>query len=636
MKQNLTLPEMRGKNILFKLNRVYFIAFIIALTTFLVYLPALQNGFVNWDDDVYIYKNSNIRSLDFRFIEWASSAVVSANWHPLTVLSYAVDYAFWGLNPIGYHLTNIVLHAINTFLVFILSYKLISHGKLPAIFVPAIIALLFGLHPLHVESVAWVSERKDVLCAVFFLLTFISYIRYISGVSKRRLFYGISLIFFILSLASKPMAVSLPFVLLIIDYYPFNRLKTYGAKRLFIEKVPFLLLSFASSIITIWAQSTEGAIRTLERIPLLERIVVAGRAYVFYLEKMFLPLELAPLYPYPTKGVFSSPVYVVYLAIFLIITVAAIRSFKKNSLFLAVWLYYTITLLPVIGIVQVGGQAAADRYTYIPSLGPFFVGGILIGNLYQRASMKLHIPIVAVLLLFLGIFINMTINQIGIWRDPITLWSHEIKIFPENAPVAYNSRGIVYSDLKNYNQALSDFNKAIEINPQYQNAYNNRGIVYQSIHNYTQAINDFNKVIELNPTHSIAYRNRGVAYNSLGRYTQALNDLNIAIELNPQYANAYHSRGYAYNNLGMYGQALNDLNIAIELNPQDPKARHTRGITYANSGNLQNAIIDLQKAIELDDKYAYAYSNLGLVYQRLGDSEKAISYFKKAAELNQK
>jgi len=564
MKQNLTPPETTNKNI----NRVYFIAFIIALTTFLVYLPALENGFVNWDDYVYVYKNSNIQSLDFRFLKWASSAVVSSNWHPLTILSYAVDYAFWGLNPIGYHLTNIVLHAVNTFLVFVLAYKLISYSKLPAIFISAIIALLFGIHPLHVESVAWVSERKDVLCGVFFLLTIISYIRYISDVSRKRLFYFISLIFFIFSLTSKPMAVSLPVVLLILDYYPFNRLKTHGTKRLLIEKFPFLLLSLASSIITIWAQSTEGALKTLEKLPLLERIVVAGRAYVFYLEKMILPLDLAPLYPYPIKGVFSSPEYIAFLVIFLIITAVTIRSFKKNSLFLAVWLYYIITLLPVIGIVQVGGQAAADRYTYLPSLGPFLIGGILIGTLYERASKKHRIPIIAVLLLFLGIFINMTINQIGIWRDPITLWSHEIKIFPESAYVAYSNRGIVYFDLKNYTQAINDFNKAIELNPQYVKAY----------------------------------YNRGVAYNSLGMYEQALNDLNIAIELNPQDAKACHTRGITYANSGNYQKAIMDLQKAIELDPGYAEAYYNTGLVYQRIGDREKALAYFNKAAELNRK----------------------------------
>lgn len=630
--QKITVQQTAARNI----NTVYFIAFIIALLTFIVYLPALQNGFVNWDDDVYVYKNSNIQSLDLGFLRWVSSAVVSANWHPLTLLSYATDYAIWGLNPVGYHLSNIILHALNTFLVFVLTYKLISFGKFPAVFASAIAAILFGLHPLHVESVAWVSERKDVLCALFFLLTIISYIGYISDASKRLFYYSMSLVFFILSLTSKPMAVSLPFVLLLIDCYPFDRLKTFGAKRLIAEKIPFLLLSFLSSIITIWAQNEGGALKTLEKLPLLDRIFVAGRAYIFYLEKMFLPLDLAPLYPYPIKNIFSSPEYLASLIALIIITIVAILSFRKSRLLLAVWLYYIITLMPVIGIVQVGGQAAADRYMYIPSIGPFLACGVFVGLIYQRSSNKLRASIISVLLLATGLLVSITINQIKIWLDPVTLWSHEIRLFPDRASVAYNSRGIVYSDKKNIDLALKDFNKAIAINPQYQGAYNNRGLIYRSIGKYTQAIDDFNKAIDINLEQAITYYNRGGTYISLGSYTQAINDFNRAIEIDSQYVNAYHRRGYAYNQLGMYTEALIDIDLSIELNPQDAKIWQTRGIIHANSGNYQNAIIDLLKAMELDPQYAEAYYNMGLIYQRLNDPEKALTYLNKAEGLNRR
>lgn len=581
--------------------------------TFIIYLPALRNGFVNWDDNHYVYENSNLQTIDFKWFKGILTSRFYSNWHPLTMISYAVDYSFWGLNPLGYHLTNIVLHAIDTFLVFLLVHHLVDIGlgfqDLKTInatrfrtHVALIVALLFGIHPIHVESVAWVSERKDVLYAAFFLLTILCYLKYVSGGSKRRLFYGISLIFFILSLMSKPMAVSLPVVLLIFDYYPLKRSEAESTKKILIEKLPFLLIGIVCSIITVWAQGAGGALMTLERFPLLVRIAVAARAYLFYLIKMILPINLAPYYPYPTGTFFFSVEYLGSIVTMLIITYAAIRLFKKNKLFSAVWLYYIVTLIPVIGIVQIGAQAAADRYTYLPSLGPFVLIGVVVGELYERTSKKNRMAIIAALLIVSCLLMNKTIKQIGIWYDSITLWSHEIKIFPESAYVAYNNRGNIYFCSNNFTQAMNDFNKAIEINPWYADAYNNRG----------------------------------EAYNSVGKYAMAISDLNKTIELNPKNENAYTNRGEAYYNLGNYAQALKDVNKAIELNPQFVKAYNTRGITYANSGNYQKALNEFNMAIALDPEYADAYYNSGLVYQRLGNSEKALLYLNKAAELNRK
>jgi len=314
--------------------------------------------------------------------------------------------------------------------------------------------------------VVWISERKDVLCATFYLLTIISYIKYVSHGSKNRLFYGLTLVLFLLALLSKPMAVSLPLVLLILDYYPLRRFTPPpsppyqgGDKRggrLLIEKIPFFILIVISSIITIWAQDVGGALATLERLPLLSRVIVAGWAYIFYLIKMVLPIDLAPVYPYPVKVFFFSYQYMGSLAILLTATFIAIRSLKKNNLFFTVWFYYLITLLPVIGIVQVGGQAAADRYTYLPSLGPFLLVGVAIGALYEMASKKNRIAIIAMLLLSAGLFINKTITQIGLWRDSVTLWSHEINIYPVGVSIAYYNRGIAYnaSLLQNYIQGI--------------------------------------------------------------------------------------------------------------------------------------------------------------------------------------
>jgi hypothetical protein len=386
---------------------VWAMALVVAFITFMVYFPTFNNDFVNWDDNVYVYENQGIRSIDFWFLKWSFTAVVSSNWHPLTMFSHALDYALWGLDPWGHHLTSIIFHTFNTLLVFILVVRLSEYrragetgissdfagpGK-KALIAGIVTALLFGIHPVHVESVAWVSERKDVLSAFFFLLSVLAYLKYTSSRdSKRSIFYGACLILFIMALMSKPMAVTLPVVLLILDCYPLGRLTLggglRGARWLVIEKVPFFVLSLLSSLITLWAQHTSGAITTLGVTPLTTRILVAMRAYVFYIYKMVLPTDLAPFYPYPRTVEFFAVEYSVSFILLIVITSLCLWSSKRNGLFLAVWFYYLVTLIPVIGIVRVGLQAAADRYTYLPSLGPFLLAGLGAGAAFGISSKK--------------------------------------------------------------------------------------------------------------------------------------------------------------------------------------------------------------------------------------------------------
>lgn len=292
--------------------------FLAALITFVAYLPALQNGFVNWDDDEYVYENSNIQSIDYIFFTWIFTLRANPTWHPLTLLSFGLDYFIWGLNPAGYHLTNIIFHTLNTILVFILTGRLLKYkfgektDYKQTIIIGGITALLFGLHPLHVESVAWISERKDVLYAFFFLMSLLMYLTYTNPYSlfSRRLYYIFGIILFIMALMSKPMAVSLPFVLLILDFYPLNRLKTgegmSGFKKVLIEKLPFFILSVLSSLIAIQSQQLGGALKSFENYPLLLRIYVAVRGYIFYLAKTIIPVNLYPLYPHPVSINFFS------------------------------------------------------------------------------------------------------------------------------------------------------------------------------------------------------------------------------------------------------------------------------------------------------------------------------------------
>jgi hypothetical protein len=385
-------------------NSRYWLAAAIAVITFAVYLPSLRNDFVEWDDSTYIIENPFIRSFNMTFLRRAFFEFYASNWHPLTWVSHALDYAIWGLNPLGHHLTSIILHAINTFIVVLLIIRLVQAKKETAVIGQSVFSderavfitggvagLLFGLHPLHVESVAWIAERKDLLCALFFLLSMTWYVRYRrveenEGVQRDSIpiflerNYLLSLGFFVLALLSKPMAVTLPVIFLIVDWNPFERirsLKTFLTALL--EKVPFLALSLISSILTVLAQRAGGAVTSVEETPILTRVFVAAKSLVAYIWKMIMPLNLIPYYPYPEN---LSPLSFEYLlAVALVVGISVICAMiakkKKQNLLLSVWGYYVISLLPVIGLIQVGGQSMADRYTYLPSIGPFFLMGLV-------------------------------------------------------------------------------------------------------------------------------------------------------------------------------------------------------------------------------------------------------------------
>lgn len=619
-------------------------AFLVAFITFITYLPALNNGFVSWDDGLYVYKNLHIQSLDFRFVKWCFTAVVASLWHPLTLISLASDYAVWGLNPFGYHLTNVLFHTANTFLVFVLALRLIECGitqnsKLKtqnfSLIAASITALLFGIHPVHVESVAWISERKDVLSAFFFLLTLISYIKYVSMAdSKRFRFYILSIMLFIFALLSKPMVVMLPIVLLILDYYPCKRLTagegSRNAKSVIYEKIPFFVLSLLAAVITIWAHHSSGALPTLEKISLGTRILSAMRGYIFYLTKMIMPLDLAPLYPYPANGSVFTFEHIGFSALLLIITYYAFRYAKRGNPFTAAWLYYLITLVPVIGIVQVGAQAAADRYTYLPSLGPFLLISLGISVVFER---RYRFTIGSSLILISALLSYKTIKQTAVWQDSMALWSHEIKLYP-NAQLAHNNIGLAHLGLGDYRQAIISFSRAIELDLKYSTPYLNRGVAYFKIGNYQQAIRNLDIAIGLNPRFAEAYYNRGLVFSELENYQQAMIAFNKATELNPGYIGVYYKRGSIYNKLGNYQQAIEDYNKAIELDPLDSKTYYNRGNTHSSLGNYDDAIRDYSKAIEIDPRYVKAYNNRGLAFADLGDYRQAIKDYDKVIKFD--
>ncbi len=514
----------------------YYLAVLAAFATLLVYLPALHNDFAELDDAVYVLQNPFIRSFDSTLLRWAFFHFTAANWHPLAWLSHALDYALWGLKPLGHHLTNIILHAVNTALVVLLAAKLLERaGDRSALHTPAsflndrtiritagVTGLLFGLHPVHVESVVWVAERKDLLCAFFFLLSITAYVKYAdsqeSGVrgqgsarntkekSGRKKFltnrhYLLTLCFFILALMSKPMAVTLPVVLLILDWYPLNRIQSFKNLRdAIVEKAPFLVLSILSSIVTMMAQQTGGAMKMMAIVPLTTRVLVAVQTLLTYLGKMLVPVKLIPFYPYPKDASLYSFEYASAIIMAVGITAACMVAAKRQKAWLSAWGYYVITLVPVLGLIQVGEQSMADRYTYLPSLGPFFIAGL--GTAWaarksrcaNRGETISSFPAVILTLSIAILLSYATLRQVRLWRNGITLWSSVIEREPTQVPFAYRFRGQAFEKAGRFDRAAADYRKAIALNPRFIETYNDLGILYGRARLYEQAIEVFEQI----------------------------------------------------------------------------------------------------------------------------------------------
>jgi len=588
------LPTPANSGLVGRRSIIIVSAFVIALITLLLYLPTLNNGFVYWDDPKYVYENLSIRTLDLDFFKWAATAVVVSNWHPLTLLSHAVDYRLFGLDPWGHHLTSMLFHSVNTALFFFLTLRLIEFGSRgargfarytlinPAVLLSAsLAALLFGLHPIHVESVSWVSERKDVLSALFFMLSIYFYLGYVGArggkrTTVRRL-YALSLVACVLALMSKPMAVSLPVVLFILDYYPLERLPgahgwAKGIRRTLPEKVPFIALAAVSSVVTLWAQKTGGAIQSLDAVSFSVRILLAFRSYLFYLYKMVLPTGLAPFYYHPIDADLFSLEYILPLLLFCVITFVFFWVLRRWKIFTAAWLYYVITLLPVIGIVQVGSQAAADRYTYLPGLAPTLLVAVGFGLFIERCRRKaLRNALVSAAVVVLVLFSIVTVKQESVWRDTISFWTRQVTAYP--SVKSYTSRAEAYRRDGRYEAALGDYTSAIELGIGTEGSggidpseiYTNRGGVLRKLGATERALGDFSAALRINPKNQKAYNNRGNIYQSTGRYGLAVRDLSAAVGLDPSVAATHFNLGVALAGAGRRGDALREFRTASRM-----------------------------------------------------------------------
>ena len=594
----------------------------LTVVTFAVFWQVNRFDFINFDDPVYVTENSYIQSgITLAGIRWALSTTHAEFWHPLTWLSLMLDYQLVGLNAGGYHITNLILHILSALLLFWLFNRMTG-----AIWKSAFVAAFFAVHPLHVESVAWIAERKDVLSAFFWMLTLCLYVYYTEKPVIKRYLPVVSC--FVLALLSKPMVVTLPVIMILLDYWPLKRFEFREVNFVLWqlkEKMPFFILSAFFSIITLFAQYNSLA----DIFPLSSRIANASISFVIYLEKTFWPRDLAVFYPFPAQ----IPLWQVSGAVLLIIVIsAAVIVMAKRLPYLFVgWLWYAITLLPVIGIIQVGDFAMADRYTYLPLIGiavglawgiPFLMTSTVIKKIFL-------FPTAISVLIILSI---LTTQQCGYWKNSITIFNHALQVTINNA-LAHNNIAPPLVEEGEISKAIDHYDKAIGINPNYSDAYSNRGNAYARLGQYQRAIEDYDKAIRLKHDFAVAYYNMGTIKIKIGLYQEAIDDFSKAIRLKPDNAGFFYNRGIAYFKLGMYRSAVDDFNEAIHLKPDYTDAYNNRGGAYFKLDRYQKAIDDFNETIRLKPDNANAYNNLARLLLKQNHKESGCYDAKQACNL---
>jgi protein O-mannosyl-transferase len=589
---------------------------LIVLISFLAYLPVLHNSLLGWDDDGYIRNNPMVYSMNLREI---FSRFVLGNYHPVTILAFAAEFRCFGLNETGYHAVNLLLHLANVILVFYVVHLL--SGKAG---VALVASLLFGVHPVHVESVAWAAELKDLLYTFFFLASCICYLKYLKEFQKK--YYLFALLLFAFSLLSKAMAASLPLVLVLTDYFT-GRKTTI---KTILEKVPFFLLALALGMVAVIAQKASDSIPSTAIAAFPQRLIFACYGFVSYLLKLLLPLNLSAFYPYPARGGPGIPTrFYLYVIVFLGLIVSVIFSSRFTRKIVFGFGFFLVTVILVLQLFPVGYAIMADRYCYLPSIGIFYLAGEGFHLIWGK---KLKWAAIVTLSLFTVFFSVKTYARCRIWINDMTLWNDVIRQ-SKTVERAYNNRGALFYKERKNDRALEDFNQAIELSPDYAEAFNNRGNLFMNEQKYDEALGDFNKAIELKPGFPVAFFNRGTLFYNEKRINEALNDFNKAIELNPGYSDAYNLRGDLLYNEKRINEALDDFNKAIVLSPGDVAAYNNRGNLFMNAGRADAALSDFNAAIELQPGYATTYNNRGTLFYLEKSNDKALKDFDNAIEL---
>ncbi len=528
-------------------SHVILVLLLLIVTSF-VYRQSLNNKITTWDDEGYLVENPVVKSLHGDSVTYTLKKVFTSyeigNYHPLTMLSYCLEYNAFKLNPKPYHFTNLLLHLLNTLLVYGFIW-LLTRQK----WVAFITALLFSIHPMHVESVAWIAERKDVLYTLFYFAGLCTYLLYLQKEEQqKRYFYVLTIVLFILSAMSKAMAVSFPLVLFALDYYKGRKI----TQKTIFEKLPFIIISVVFGLIAIYAQKTAGAMNGAVGFGIIDRLLFTCYGVMMYIWKMIIPINLTCFYNYPAKTDGFYPIIFYIAPIVIGVLAFLVYKYKSNKDIVFGTAFFLITIALVLQLLPVGGTIISERYTYIPYIGLFFIVARILNKYIESNSENLQsfrTTVIAIVSLVVITFSYLSFQRIKVWHDDITLYGDAINKFD---PLEKNRT--VDKTPSNSNYALMG------------NIYYNRARTYFKLHNFNGAVDDFSASIYYIPTYFEAYNNRGNTFGSMGKFDLAIEDYSTAITLNPTYAEAFNNRAGTYYNLGKYELALNDLLMAQKLN----------------------------------------------------------------------
>ena len=614
------------------MHRDVLICLCIVTATLAVYWQVSRHEFINFDDTQYITENRHVQAgLNAESITWAFTSTRASNWHPLTWLSHMLDYQLFGLDPGRHHLTNVFFHIANTLLLFLILNKMTGES-----WRSGFVAALFALHPLHVESVAWAAERKDVLSTFFWMLTMWSYVRYVERSTVSR--YLPVILFFAFGLMAKPMLVTLPFVLLLLDYWPLGRIQLGEAGkpwqssfdfRLVWEKIPLFALAAASCVATFLAQQKGGAMAPLQHYSIDARISNALVAYIAYIWKMIWPFQLAILYPHPSH----IPLWQAGSAclVIVMIFVLAVRSIKRRPYFTVGWLWYVGTLVPVIGLIQVGEQAMADRYTYVPLIGIFIVIAWGVPELARRwRGSRIGLGTAATALLaFLTVA---TWFQIRYWTDSITLFEHTLDVTDDNY-VAHYSLGIALASRGKFTDAIRHYEDALHIAPNSAQTHNNLGAALAEQKKFSDAIHHYSEALRIAPSYFDAHYNLGLALVSQRRFDDAVHHYSEALRIEPYDVDAHNNLGNLLGKLGRTREAYGHFRKALQMDPDNSTLHYNFGNIYKIDKKLDEAIQQYQEALAIQPDYTAAMNNLARAHGAKAEYDRAISLYMKIIDL---
>jgi Flp pilus assembly protein TadD len=649
-------------------NWTLLICVALTLATVAVFWQVWTYDFISFDDPVYVYDNLKIQTgITLKAVKWAFTTVYANFWLPLIWLSYMLDWELFGSNPAGYHLTNLVFHIANTLLLFIVLRQMTG-----VLWRSAFVAALFALHPLHVESVAWVTERKDVLSTFFWMLTMAAYLGYAKHPGAAR--YLLMLLTFALGLMAKPMLVTLPFVFLLLDYWPLDRLgpkwskagRKYSFVYLLIEKIPLFVMASALSIVTFIAQKKGGLIPPAEEYSISVRLANASISYLQYIIRMVWPVRLAFFYPHPGQNV--SVLYAVISAILLLVVTILVIQFATNHRYLVTgWFWYVGTLVPVIGLIQVGDQALADRFSYITLIGLFIIIAWELPELFGKWRHR-KVALWTSSLIALSVLAVLAHLQQRCWENSITLGQHALKVTDRNCNYkAYLIIANMLCEQGRFEEAIRYSAEAVRISPNYVGAINTLGAALYKAGRIDEAIDCYQRALEIDPSEAMPHANLalalvakgefaeavryckialttmdtitihntlGYALLNLGRFEEAAAEYRKVLSAMPNDPDILNKLGYALAQSGKFDEAISFCNKALQIAPDLVKVRLNLGVALVNGGRFAEAVKEYEKVLLVQPQNVIAHNDLGVALLRQGKFDEAIAHFNRAVQID--